>query len=299
MATDARSYSQPSDMHAPQLVCVIGRAGAGHSTALKILEDAGFTAVDNMPLALVDQLVSMIVETEERPLAIGIDIRTSGFDHEAMRRLADNLRRRFSEKCQIVCVTASDEELIKRYKATRRRHPLMDGQVDLEQAVRRDSQRLQNMEALADIVIDSTGQAPHEFGAELRTRLSIPFSNSPPLSIVSFSYRAGLPASADMIFDMRFIRNPHWKDSLRALTGTDDKVSTFVESDPAFSPFMSDVVSQLKAVMPLLMAQGRHQLTIGFGCTGGKHRSVASACWLARWAEQQNIPCHLSHRELS
>ena len=146
-----------------QLVIVIGQSGSGHSTALNILEDASFTAVDNLPLALVDQLVALSVETENTKLAIGVDLRTAGFDPEAVIRLVKNLKSAMRERCQVVLIKASTEELLRRYKTTRRRHPLAEQVQSLEEAIEKDSLSLTSVAYLADIEMDSTGRAPDEF----------------------------------------------------------------------------------------------------------------------------------------
>ena len=280
-----------------QLVCVTGRSGAGHSTALRFLEDAGFSSVDNVPLALVDQLTSLVIETEQRKLAIGIDLRTSGFDADGVKRLAENLRSRFKKTCCLVYVTAIDDELIARYKTTRRRHPLMGRYDRLEQAIAADAHHTQ-IAPIADLVIDTTRLSPQAFCAELQARLELQLQTSPVLSIFSFAYKHGLPQAGDIIFDMRFLDNPHWQAELRRLTGCDSEVEAFIHKDEAFMPFMQDVTRQLELSLPLYFNQGRFQVSVGFGCSGGRHRSVAAARWLHGWAEKAGLNTTLSHREL-
>lgn len=280
-----------------QLVCVTGRSGAGHSTALRFLEDAGFSSVDNVPLALVDQLTSLVIETEQRKLAIGIDLRTSGFDADGVKRLAENLRSRFKKTCCLVYVTATDDELIARYKTTRRRHPLMGRYDRLEQAIAADAHHAQ-IAPIADLVIDTTRLSPQAFCAELQARLELQLQTSPVLSIFSFAYKHGLPQAGDIIFDMRFLDNPHWQPELRPLTGCDSEVEAFIHKDEAFMPFMQDVTRQLELSLPLYFNQGRFQVSVGFGCSGGRHRSVAAARWLHGWAEKAGLNTTLSHREL-
>lgn len=296
--SDTRNNSiEPAD-DALQLVCVLGRSGAGHSTALRYLDDAGFSAVDNVPLALVDQLISLMVETQGRRLAIGIDLRTPGFDADGIDRLAQNMQSRFGQAAQIIYVVASDAELFNRYKATRRRHPLMDEQGSLEAAIAADNQFHHQLTQKADIVIDSTGKSPHIFCQELGARLELTLRTSLMLSVQSFSYKNGLPPAADMVFDMRFLQNPHWHTDLRQLTGREDAVQEFVYADPAFLPCMQRLTQQIEAQIPLFQQQGRYQITVAFGCTGGQHRSVAAACWFHKWAEERDIETLLTHREI-
>lgn len=182
-----------------ELVVVFGQSGAGLSTALDILEDVGFNSVDNLPLALVDQLVSLSVETEHKKLAIGVDLRTSGIDAASMIRLADNVKQRIGARCQFVLVEASADELIKRYQATRRRHPLLTDQNNLQEAIATDRAFMRDIAHIADIVIDSTEMTPAGFRAILLSRLGITPEQTVILTIMSFSYRKGLPDTADFI----------------------------------------------------------------------------------------------------
>ena len=282
---------------AVQLVIVIGQSGSGHSTALDILEDAEFTAVDNLPLALVDQLVALSVETEKTRLAIGVDLRTAGFDPETIVRLVTNVKSSLQERCQVVLIEATTEELLRRYKATRRRHPMADQTDSLEQAIELDKSSLAAVTHLADIHIDSTGRAPADFRRELLARLGLVDEDKVQLTAQSFSYKKGLPESADYVFDMRFLHNPHWQFELRAKTGLDEDVQAFVTADPRFQPFMDKVTDMIASTLPNKTGDGRPHLTIAFGCTGGKHRSVVCAEWFAQWANAQKLFVSVFHRE--
>ena len=282
-----------------QLLIVIGQSGSGHSTALNIMEDAGFTAVDNLPLALMDQLVALSVETENKKLAIGVDLRTAGFDPEAVIRLVTNLKSAMRDRCQVVLIKASTEELLRRYKTTRRRHPLAELVDSLEEAIEKDSLSLTSIAHLADIQIDSTGRKPDEFRKELLSRLGLRNPDDVFLTIQSFSYKKGLPESADYVFDMRFLNNPHWQSDLRERTGLDEAVRLFVEADPLFSSFMERVTRLIGETLPSQTGDGRPNVTVAFGCTGGKHRSVVSAQWFARWAKAKALPVSVYHREVS
>ena len=281
-----------------QLVIVIGQSGSGHSTALDILEDADFTAVDNLPLALVDQLVALSVETEKAKLAIGVDLRTAGFEQETIVRLVTNLKSSMQDRCQVVLIEATTEELLRRYKATRRRHPMADQTDSLEQAIEVDKNSLAAVAHLADIHMDSTGRAPADFRRELLSRLGLAGEDRVQLTAQSFSYKKGLPESADYVFDMRFLNNPHWQFELRVKTGLDQPVQAFVEADKRFQPFMDKVGEMIASTLPTLTGDGRPHLTIAFGCTGGKHRSVVCAEWFARWAAAQGLSVSVFHREI-
>lgn len=280
------------------LVIVIGQSGSGHSTALNCLEDAGFSAVDNLPLALVDQLVGLVVETEKKQLAIGVDLRTSGFDLDAIARLVENLKDRLQDRCQIVLTRAKRAELVRRYQATRRRHPLQDSYGDLAEAIEADKQLVTQISHLADIEIDSTDYSPAEFCSALLAGLGIANEQAAPLTIMSFSYRRGLPQGADFIFDTRFLSNPHWQAKLRDKTGLDEDVQDFIMMDEHFLPYMQRVAKILEGIFPRLRQDGRAQVVIGFGCTGGRHRSVTAALWFAKWAKAEEIETLVLHREL-
>ena len=297
-ATAAGAEESSAADDAVQLVIVIGQSGSGHSTALDILEDADFTAVDNLPLALVDQLVALSVETEKSKLAIGVDLRTAGFDPETIIRLVTNVKSSLQERCQVVLIEATTAELLRRYKATRRRHPMAEQTDTLEQAIELDKASLSAVRHLADIHLDSTGRAPADFRRELLARLGLSDEDKVQLTAQSFSYKKGLPESADYVFDMRFLHNPHWQFELRAKTGLDDDVQSYVQTDPRFQLFMDKVTEMIAGTLPSETGDGRPHLTIAFGCTGGKHRSVVCAEWFAKWAMAQSLSVSVFHREL-
>lgn len=287
------------EVPALRLVLVVGQSGAGHSTALRVLEDAGFKTVDNLPLALVDQLVALEVETAGKRLAIGIDLRTTGFDETGMKALAENLRASFGPAAQLLFVEAEQNELIRRFQATRRQHPLCQSQgLSLPQAITADRRQMEPIQKMADIVLDSSGLSPTSFREAMLSRLGLPAEQPVPLVLISFSYRQGLPQTADFVFDMRFLNNPHWQESLRGQTGMDAAVLDFIQADPAFQPFFDHVTGCLDLIVPQMKNEGRPQLTLAFGCTGGRHRSVAMAEIMASWAARQKIDFLVRHREL-
>ena len=280
-----------------KLVLVTGVSGAGHSTALKILEDYGFAAVDNLPLALVEPLITLEVETGGRSIAIGLDARTSGFEAEAVARLVRNLAKRLGNGFKMLFISADHVDLMRRYNATRRQHPL--GQdLDLDTAVRADMSRMRDVEALANIVIDSSGLAPADLRRAMLGSLQLSETAPMPVHVLSFSYRYGLPETADQIIDMRFVKNPHWDDALRDLTGLDGDVSAFLAKDEAANKVLHQLQEMLTFMLCRMRAEGRPNLTIAFGCTGGKHRSVWAAAKIAKWIQAQGHPTHLHHREL-
>ena len=280
-----------------RIVLVIGPSGAGKSTALNALEDAGFSAVDNLPLSLIDQYIALEVETAKRKIVLAVDMRTTGFEKKIVKGLIENLKSKFKDACQVVYIHAHPSEILKRYQTTRRYHPLVK-EGNLNEAIEIDFSAMHGLDTLADIILDSTGSDPSGFRTILLSRLGLPVLNPVPLSISSFSFRKGVPEAVDYVFDTRFLNNPHWQEELRQLTGVDREVQDFVHADIGFQAFMGNVTQIIELVLPALQRTGRPQLGVSFGCTGGRHRSVTSAEYLSRWAKQKHIKHILEHLEL-
>jgi UPF0042 nucleotide-binding protein len=294
MADDPSINKDAADV---RIVLVIGPSGAGKSTALNALEDAGFSAVDNLPLSLIDQYIALEVETAKRRIVLAVDMRTTGFEKKVVTGLIQNLKSKFMDACQIVYIHAHPSEIIKRYQTTRRHHPLVNAG-NLNEAIEIDFAAMDGLDAFADIILDSTDSDPSGFRTILLSRLGLPALNPVPLSISSFSFRKGVPEAVDYVFDTRFLNNPHWQEELRHLTGIDREVQDFVQADIGFQAFMSNVTQIIELVLPALQRTGRPQLGVAFGCTGGRHRSVTSAEYLASWAAEKQIKHVLDHLEL-
>ena len=294
MADDPSINKDAGDV---RIVLVIGPSGAGKSTALNALEDAGFSAVDNLPLSLIDQYIALEVETAKRRIVLAVDMRTTGFEKKVVTGLIQNLKSKFMDACQIVYIHAHPSEIIKRYQTTRRHHPLVNAG-NLNEAIEIDFAAMDGLDAFADIILDSTDSDPSGFRTILLSRLGLPALNPVPLSISSFSFRKGVPEAVDYVFDTRFLNNPHWQEELRHLTGIDREVQDFVQADIGFQAFMSNVTQIIELVLPALQRTGRPQLGVAFGCTGGHHRSVTSAEYLASWATEKQIKHVLEHLEL-
>jgi UPF0042 nucleotide-binding protein len=294
MADDPSINKDAADV---RIIVVIGPSGAGKSTALNALEDAGFSAVDNMPLSLIDQYIALEVETAKRRIVLAVDMRTTGFEKKVVTGLIQNLKSKFMDACQIVYIHAHPSEIIKRYQMTRRHHPLVNAG-NLNEAIEIDFAAMDGLDAFADIILDSTDSDPSGFRTILLSRLGLPALNPVPLSISSFSFRKGVPEAVDYVFDTRFLNNPHWQEELRHLTGIDREVQDFVQADIGFQAFMSNVTQIIELVLPALQRTGRPQLGVAFGCTGGHHRSVTSAEYLASWATEKQIKHVLEHLEL-
>ena len=280
-----------------KLVLVSGLAGAGHSTALHFLEDAGYTAIDNLPLSLLDQMIGREIEIAGRTLAVSIDARTPGFNPDTLILLLSDVQKRLGDDVTLIFLVASKAELLRRYNATRRRHPLEVGN-DLKAAIDQDSARMSGIEGIANVSIDTTGSLPTDFRHRLLCSVGASEDSSLPIIIQSFSYRHGIPDDADMVLDTRFLANPFWIAGLAEKTGTDKKVREFIQRDALFDDTISQIIKTLTSVLPRYRDEGRTQYTIAFGCTGGRHRSVFVAEHIAGYLKAQNHDVRLSHRDL-
>lgn len=280
-----------------RLILVTGASGAGLSTALKILEDCGITAVDNLALALVDQLVALEVEAAGRRVAIGLDARTTGFEAASVQTLVKNLRNRFGDGFKMVFVSAGIDDLRRRFNATRRQHPLGD-ELSLDEAIAADVERMDAIEPLANLRLDTSGSKPADMRRQLLEGLQFIEATPVPAHVMSFSYRHGLPEGADLVIDMRFADNPHWVDQLRSKTGRDPEIDSFLRADKAAVKVMDAQKIILGTMLDRMSHEGRPLVTIAFGCTGGRHRSVWAGEVIAAWLREKGHPVKLEHREL-
>ncbi len=276
------------------LLLVTGMSGAGRSTALSHLEDLGYESIDNLPLDLVERLMDA---DSGRPIALGIDTRTR---HFAVQPILEQLEQHFEDpdlRVTLLFLDCEDEALGRRFTETRRRHPLAQGR-PVADGIAAERRLISPLRARADLVIDTTGLAP----AELRRILAGHFSPSATADMVicvtSFSYRNGLPRDADLVFDVRFLKNPHYDPALRPLTGCDRGVADYVAEDPNFAPFFGQLTDMLGPLLPGYRREGKNYLTIALGCTGGRHRSVVVAERLARWLAEGGETVTLLHRDL-
>jgi UPF0042 nucleotide-binding protein len=276
------------------VVVITGMSGAGLSTALKALEDLGYEAVDNLRLSLLTALVS---QAHERPLAIGIDSRTRDFAADALMEELDGLRRQPILFVRLLFMECSDEVLQRRYTETRRPHPLaLDRTV--ADGIARERRLLWPLRDSADVVIDTSDLSIHDVRRLLTGHFRLDADPTLHVFVTSFSFRHGLPREADLVFDVRFLDNPHWEPSLRPLTGLDPKVAAYIERDTDFTVFFGRMTELLKPLLPRYAREGKSYLTIAVGCTGGRHRSVFAAQRLTDWLRAQGHKVGLSHREL-
>lgn len=261
-----------------RFVIVTGLSGAGKSTALKVLEDKGYFCVDNLPVPLIEKFAQISLDgvcSEIQMVAIGVDIR-NGQALGMLGDVLDNLKAS-GFQYEILFLDSKDDILIKRYKETRRTHPL-SGQGRVEDGIRLEREKIEFLKTQADYIIDTSYLLTRELKAELDHIFvgNKDFKNL-FVSVVSFGFKYGIPADADLIFDVRFLPNPYYVDDLRILTGNDKDVYDFVMENDNAKEFLRKLVDMVQFLIPNYIAEGKNQLIIGIGCTGGKHRSVTLA----------------------
>ena len=280
-----------------RLIVVTGASGAGLSTALKILEDSAVKAVDNLPLAMIDDLVDIELGKGGRSLAVGFDARTTGFSPDAARTLVERLRGAFDKRFTLVFIEASRDDLMRRFNATRRQHPLGEG-LDLAAAVKADLARMADLAPLADIRLDTSGARPADLRLQLLAGLGIEALAPVQVRVLSFSYRRRIPEFSDIVMDMRFADNPYWQHGLAGRDGRDKKVAAFLDGDKSAAAVMADFKSMLDRMLPRVSHEGRPVLSIAFGCTGGRHRSVWAAEKAAGWLREAGHGVEVVHRDI-
>lgn len=278
-----------------RIVVVTGLSGAGKSTALKALEDSGYEAVDNLPLSLFGSLVH--ATTGGRPLAIGVDARTRDFAPQPVLDAMAELRQRVDIDARLLFLDAEDEVLRRRFTETRRRHPLAQDRPVLDGILAERSLTWPLREG-ADIALDTSSATAAELRRMVQERLADDLKPAMVVAVVSFAYRWGLPREADLVFDVRFLANPHYVPELQPLTGREEPVGAYIESDAGFRPFFDGLTAMLAALLPRYEREGKSYLTVGCGCTGGKHRSVYVAERLARWLQERGRQVNLVHRDI-
>lgn len=279
-----------------RIVFVTGVSGAGKSSALKALEDIGYEAVDNLPISLIAGLLG-VESIEGRGLAVGIDVRTRDFNVDAFLDQLETLRALDRSDIHLVYLDCDDDVLQRRFAASRRRHPLAQDR-PVADGIARERVISAGLQQRADVVIDSSGLTLGALRALLADRFAQPLCDVLSLFVVSFSYGHGLPREADLVFDVRFLRNPHYDPALKDLTGCDPEVGAHIEEDPAFERFFDTLRKMLGDLLPRFEEEGKTYLTVALGCTGGRHRSVYVAERLAAWLSGIGRKVHLRHRDL-
>ncbi len=282
-----------------RLVIVTGMSGGGKRTAMKMLEDVGFYCVDNLPVSFIEKFVGLVSapNNEISKVALGLDARANQ-SFEEVERILENLRKDGC-KFEILFMDASDQVLLKRYKETRRVHPLAPAD-RVEDGIAREREILKAIKGKADYVIDSSSLLTRELKEELdRIFVQNKEYNSLMINIVSFGFKNGIPADADLVFDVRFLPNPFYIDELKHKTGKDKEVQDYVMQYEESTVFLDKLEDLLEFLVPNYVKEGKYQLVIGIGCTGGKHRSVTLANELyKRMKGKGNYGLKLSHRDI-
>lgn len=292
--TSAREENAP--------VCIVtGLSGAGKSVALRVFEDLGYFTVDGLPASLTPEMVGMMRRPSMehfRGIALGMDLRQNDFLRQlnaALLALAEE-----GVRAQVLFVEAHTSTLLRRYAATRRPHPLERGGFGLEAAIAAERERLRPLREMADFVVDTSRLSIHDLRRIIQKRWTRGPENLHPLrvNLVSFGFKYGVPAEADFVFDMRFLANPYFEESLREKSGKDKAVADYVFAAPAAVEFRNKLTDLVLYMLPLMETEGRYRVTLAVGCTGGRHRSVAMAEYLRRVLRQSGYAVAMEHRHL-
>ncbi|MEH3160266.1 MAG: RNase adapter RapZ [Sphingomonas taxi] len=282
------------------ILLVTGLSGAGKSTVLKTLEDIGWEVVDNLPLVLLDRLLEAPLAKghgDAQPLAIGIGARTRDFDPTRIIERIRALREDHGLDIGMLFLDCAGAELERRYSETRRRHPLAPDR-PASDGIGRERELLHPLRDWANRLIDTTTLSANALAQQVRSTFAVADRDAPVLSIQSFGFARGLPRGADLVFDMRFLRNPHWDPVLRPGTGLDPDVAAYVAADPAYPAAMEQIGSLLELLIPRYRAEGKSYVTVAIGCTGGRHRSVHVAEHLADRLRGAGFSPTITHRDL-
>lgn len=283
------------------ILLVTGMSGAGKSTVLRTLEDLGWEVVDNLPLLLLNRLLDTApgegTEGDDRPLALGIGTQTRGFDAESIVRRVRKLSEDYGHDVGTLFLECSEVELERRYSETRRRHPLAQDR-PASDGIARERELLAPLRRWSNRLIDTSSMSSNELAQKIRTAFTPDGLGRTVITVTSFGFARGLPRDADLVFDMRFLRNPHWVEALRPGTGQDADVSAYVSDDPAYPEAMERIEGLLLLLLPRYQAEGKAYVTIAFGCTGGRHRSVHVAERMARRLREEGFSPTVRHRDL-
>lgn len=273
-----------------QLVIVTGFSGAGMSSVMKTLEDMGFEVFDNFPLSLVDALL----EDTEKPaqnIAIGIDVRARGFAPNAILEAVKK------HNAQLLFMTCEDAVLKKRFTETRRVHPLAKNK-PIAAGIKAEAELLKAVHDKAHLTIDTSDLSIHDLKHILKGHFGIEDQSLLNITLMSFGFKHGVPRTADIVMDVRFLKNPHWENHLRNQTGQDKEVGEYIKTDDGFDDFISNFKNLMNSVLPRYANEGKSYLTIAIGCTGGKHRSVFTVETLKPWLKDTGFQTHIEHRDI-
>lgn len=280
---------------AQRVILVTGPSGAGRTTAINALEDAGYEAIDNMPLTLIPRLLDG--PGPERPMALGLDVRNRDFTVEGVLDLTARYAGQSSVEMELLYLDCGLDALVRRYSETRRRHPLAPDASPTE-GIEQERALLEPVRLVSDTLIDTTEFSPHDLRAVLSRQFGLDETRQLSVTVSSFSYKRGVPQGADTVFDCRFLDNPHWEPELRPLTGLDAEVVRHVTRDARWGGFEARVLDLMRFLLPAYRDEGKSHFSVAFGCTGGRHRSVAAAERAARALAQDGWHVSIRHREL-
>ena len=278
------------------VILVTGLSGAGRSSSLKALEDIGYEAVDNLPIALLPALLAPSA-AHRRPLAVGIDVRGRDFAAEPLIAEVDRLKRRNDLAVRLLFLDCDADVLVRRFTETRRRHPIA---VDrpLADGIQKERALMLPVRERADEVLDTSALVGADLRRVLWSRFQLGADRGVAVTVTSFSFRHGLPREADLVFDVRFLENPHYDPVLKPLDGRDERIADFVGADPDLAPFFASITGMLERLIPRFYREGKSYLTIAFGCTGGRHRSVFLAEHLGAWLGGRGQRVEIIHRDV-
>ena len=281
-----------------RLLLITGLSGAGRTLALKALEDVGYEAIDNLPLSLIGRLLYPLTRPGggDHAIAIAVDFRQRNFSTEAFDQVTAPLAARDDIDLNVVFLDCDNQILARRFTETRRRHPLAEDRPVMD-GITQERQLLAPMKDRADLVVDTSNLTVGELRALVAGHFRLSDDPGLAVSMLSFSYRQGLPREADLVFDVRFLANPHYVDELQPLTGRDPGVGAYIAADPACEPFLASLTNMLVTLLPLYQREGKSYLTVAIGCTGGRHRSVYTAEELTRRLAAAGHEVQVRHRD--
>lgn len=284
-------------MNCTHLVIVTGLSGSGRSAALKDFEDLGFNCVDNLPLALLSAFVEFARGSKEAfRSAIGIDIREKGFPEQFPSRYCELKSQGLS--IEMLFLDASDQTIVRRFSETRRPHPLSRGATPLLDGIRQERTALAEVRKLADRIIDTTDYTVHDLRQTIERHYTAGDTDRPMvITLLTFGYKFGVPYDLDLLFDLRFLPNPHFVPELRPHTGDDPRIREYIMAQPDSGEFLTRLRGFIEFLLPRYRREGKSYLTIGFGCTGGRHRSVAVSLMIAEFLRQSGYDVIIKHRD--
>lgn len=294
---DLQKTQQKTAVGKRRIVLLTGLSGAGMSSALKILEDLGYEVFDNFPMDFVAPLVTQ-EGYADAPVAIALDTRSRGFSPDSIVAMAQTLRKDPGNDVQMVFMTCSNVKLQKRFSETRRAHPLAKDRPVLD-GIRQERTWLKPLMDAADLLLDTSDISVHDLRRQVTSSIH-PDTAARKLTItvMSFGFKNGVPRESDMVVDVRFLENPHWVDDLRPQTGLDKPVRDFIDKDPDFTKFLGHLESMMGLLLPRYTQEGKYYLTLAFGCTGGRHRSVYLADKMSETIKGWGYAVSTRHRDL-